>query len=75
MISNNVISERQAAYLKEDLTTQQLLYINHLIKSSLTKEEQVCFLDVSAGFDNYFVNEILGKVDQIKFHDSCNYSF
>ena len=45
VITNNVISERQAAYLKVDSTTQQLLYINHLIKSSGTKGliTQACF--------------------------------
>ena len=53
VISNNVISEQQAAYLKVDSTTQQILYINHLIKSSWTKGKitHACFLDVSAAFD------------------------
>ena len=59
-ISNNVISEQQAAYLKGDSTNQQLLYINHLIKSSWTKGKitQACFLDVPAAFDKSWVNGI-----------------
>ena len=49
VIPNNVITERQAAYFKGDSTTQQLLYINHMITSSWTKGfiTQACFLDVS----------------------------
>ena len=34
---NNLISDRQAAYLKGDSTIQQLLYIINLIRKSLTK--------------------------------------
>ena len=34
---NNVITERQAAYLKGDSTIQQLLYIIDLIRKSWTK--------------------------------------
>ena len=37
IISNNVISKYQATYLIGDSTTEQLLYINHLIKSYWTK--------------------------------------
>ena len=32
IMENNIISERQAAYLKGDSTTQQLLYIVHQIR-------------------------------------------
>ena len=73
VITNNVISERQAAYLKGDSTTQQLLYINHLIKSAWTKGciTQACFLDVSAAFDKCWVNGILAKLEQIKVEGSC----
>ena len=73
VISNNVISERQAAYLKGDSTTQQLLYINHLINSSRTKGfiTQACFLDVSAAFDKCWVNGTLEKLEQIKVEGSC----
>ena len=48
VVNNNVISECQAAYLKGDSRTKQLLYINNLIKSSGTKGfiTHAFFLDV-----------------------------
>ena len=71
--SNNIISERQAAYMKGDSTVQQLLYIVHLIKSSWTKGKitQGCFLDVSAAFDKCWVNGVLTKLQQVKVEGSC----
>ena len=72
-LTNNVISERQAAYLKGDSTTQQLLYLVHQIKSSWTKGKitQACFLDVSAAFDKCWINGLLAKLEQIQVQDSC----
>ena len=72
-LTNNVISERQAAYLKGDSTTQQLLYLVHQIKSSWTKGKitQACFLDVSAAFDKCWINGLLAKLEQIQVEDSC----
>ena len=70
-LTNNVISERQAAYLKGDSTTQQLLYLVHQIKSSWTKGKitQACFLDVSAAFDKCWINGLLAKLEQIQVED------
>ena len=47
---NNIITERQADYVKGDSTIQQLLYIINLIRKSWTKGciTQGLFLDVSA---------------------------
>ena len=72
-MSNNVISERQAAYIKGDSTTQQLLYIVHFIKTSWTKGNisQGCFLDVSAAFDKCWVNGMIAKLKQIKIEGKC----
>ena len=72
-ISNNIISERQAAYIKGDSTTQQLLYIVNFIKSSWTKGNisQGCFLDVSAAFDKCWVNGMIAKLEQIKIEGNC----
>ena len=72
-LTNNVISERQAAYLKGDSTTQQLLYLVHQIKSSWTegKITQACFLDVSAAFDKCWINGLVAKLEQIQVSDSC----
>ena len=50
---NNVISTKQAAYLKGDSTINQLIYILHKIRLSWTKGciTHGIFLDVSAAFD------------------------
>ena len=52
-IDNNIISERQAAYLKGDSTMSQLLYIVHYIRKNWGKSNivQAAFLDISAAFD------------------------
>jgi ribonuclease P/MRP protein subunit RPP40 len=70
-IENNIITERQAAYLKGDSTTQQLLYIIHKIKSSWTQGNitQGVFLDVSAAFDKCWHLGLLAKLKQISVED------
>ena len=72
-ISNNIISERQAAYLKGDSTTQQLLYIVNMIKTNWNKGNFThgCFLDASAAFDRCWVNGMLAKLRQIKVEGKC----
>ena len=52
-IENNIITEKQAAYLKGDSTVSQLLYIVHNIKENWTykKITQGLFLDISSAFD------------------------
>ena len=76
-ISNNIISERQAAYLKGDSTVQQLLYIVHLIRTSWTRGNvsQGVFLDVSAAFDKCWHSGLLAKLAQVKVEDSCHELF
>ena len=72
-ISNNVISDRQAAYLKGDSTTQQLLYIVNMIKTNWNQGNftQGCFLDASAAFDRCWINGMLAKLEQIKVEGKC----
>ena len=72
-MSNNIISERQAAYLKGDSTTQQLLYIVNMIKTNWNQGNfvQGCFLDASAAFDRYWINGMLAKLEQIKVEGKC----
>ena len=52
-IYHNIISDRQAAYLKGDSTITQLLYLVHNIRTSWGKSQisHGCFLDISAAFD------------------------
>ena len=73
-IKNNIISERQAAYMKGDSTIQQLLFIVHLIRKSWTKGNitQGIFLDVSAAFDKCWHSGLLAKLAQVKVEDSCH---
>ena len=65
---NNVISDRQAAYLKGDSTIQQLLYIVHMIRTTWTQKKimQGVFLDVSAAFDKAWHPGIIAKLEQVK---------
>ena len=52
-IENNLITEKQAAYLKGDSTVSQLLYMVHNIKQNWTNQNIThgLFLDVSSAFD------------------------
>ena len=65
---NDVISKRQAAYLKGDSTIQQLIYIVHLIRTTWTKKSimQGVFLDVSAAFDKAWHAGLIAKLEQVK---------
>ena len=66
-IYHDIISERQAAYLKGDSTISQLVYIVHLIRScwGSSKIVQGAFLDISAAFDKVWHNGLIAKLSQI----------
>ena len=72
VLENNLISERQAAYLKGDSTIHQLLYIIDLIRKSWVKGDitQGIFLDVSAAFDKCWHSGILARLKQAKVSGS-----
>jgi hypothetical protein len=63
---NNLVSDRQAAYLKGDSTTNQLLYIVHLIRSawSTANVAHGIFLDVHAAFDKVWHQGLIAKLEQ-----------
>ena len=65
-ISNNLISERQDAYLKGDSTISQLINIVHYIRScwGTSKIVQGAFLDISAAFDKVWHNGLIAKLSQ-----------
>ena len=67
----NVISDRQAAYLKGDSTITQLLYLVHQIRVSwgMSKIAHGCFLDISAAFDKVWHNGLIAKLEQIGIKD------
>ena len=66
-LENNVISERQGAYLKGDSTIHQLLYIIHHIKQNWGKGHIThgLFLDISAAFDKIWHRGLISKLQQI----------
>ena len=72
-IENNIITSRQATYVKGDSTIHQLLYIINLIRKSWTKGciTQGIFLDVSAAFDKCWHKGLLAKLKQAKIDNSC----
>ena len=67
LLSNNIISKQQAAYLPSDSTAQQLLSMIHLIKTTMASNNiaQGVFLDVSAAFDAVWHKGLLAKLEQI----------
>ena len=71
-IYHNVITDRQAAYLKGDSTITQLIYLVHQIRTSWGKGNisHGCFLDISAAFDKVWHRGLLAKLEQIGISDS-----
>ena len=71
-IDNEIISERQAAYLRGDSTIFQLLYIVHNIRMNWGHQKitQGLFLDVSSAFDKVWHNGLLAKLHQIGIEGS-----
>ena len=66
-LENQIITERQAAYLKGDSTVSQLLYMVHHIKQNWNNKSitQGLFLDVSSAFEKVWHNGLLAKLTQI----------
>ena len=67
LLDNNIITDKQAAYLPKDSTTNQLVYIVHQIKANWIKKKisHACFLDISAAFDAVWHNALIAKLKQI----------
>ena len=66
-IEYNIISEKQAAYMKGDSTIHQLLYIVHKIKQAWadSKCTHAVMLDVKAAFDKVWHSGLIAKLEQI----------
>ena len=69
--ANNIISDRQGAYLKGDSTIHQLLYIIHHIRKTWGSGNIThgVFLDISAAFDKIWHNGLIAKLNQIGVED------
>ena len=63
-IDNDIINERQAAYLKGDSTISQLIYIVHQIRVAWghSKIAHCAFLDISAAFDKVWHKGLIAKL-------------
>ena len=66
LVTNNIITDYQAAYLKGDSTTLQLLNLTHRIRQAWAEDKiaHAAFLDVSAAFDAVWHNGLLAKLKQ-----------
>ena len=71
--SNNIISDRQAAYLKGDSTITQLIYLVHTIRNAWGQGDmaQGIFLDISSAFDKVWHKGLLAKLFQIGIEDNA----
>ena len=70
-IENDLISQKQAAYLKGDSTVSQLLYIVHNIRYNWAQNKIThgLFLDVSSAFDKVWHKGLLAKLSQAGVDD------
>ena len=66
-LENNVISTRQATYIKGDSTVNQLLYIVHKIKLAWTGKKCTygLFMDVDGAFDKIWHKAMIAKLNSI----------
>ena len=66
-ITNKLISDRQAAYLKGDSTVSQLVYLTNKIRENwgYKKYTQIVWLDISSAFDKVWHSGLLSKLKQI----------
>ena len=70
---NNLITDRQAAYMKGDFPTNQLIYLTHLVRSTwaLGKIAHGLFLDVAAAIEKVWHKGLAAKLAHHGFTKSC----
>ena len=66
-LENQIISQKQAAYVRGDSTVNQLLYMVHKIKQAWTckKVTHGVFLDVDSAFDKIWHKGMIAKLHSI----------
>jgi hypothetical protein len=70
---NSIISDRQAAYLKGDSTTNQLLYLIQSIHTAWSKGNIAhgLYLDVQGAFDKVWHNGMIAKLNSVGVENEC----
>ena len=73
LTENHIISDRQAAYMKGDSTTNQLLYIFHQIRSAWQMGNicQAAFMDVDGAFEKVWHLGLHAKLEQACITDNA----
>ena len=73
LTENKLISIRQAAYLKGDTTTNQLLYIVNKIRSAWQQGNLVqgSFMDVDGVFEKVWRKGLIAKLEQASVTGNC----
>ena len=66
-LENQIISQKQAAYVRGDFTVNQLLYIIHKIKQAWTckKVTHGVFIDVDSAFYKIWHKDMIAKLHSI----------
>ena len=73
LTENNLITVRQAAYMKGDSTSNQLIYLTHLIRSTWQSGNIAhgLFLDVASAFEKVWHDGLIEKLKQNGITESC----
>ena len=71
LISNNLITTNQSGFKPGDSTTNQLLYLTHIIHSSfdlnMSREVRHVFLDMSKAFDKYDMKVYYSNLNKTEY--------
>lgn len=69
-MENNLLTEKNSGFKRQDSTVNQLLHITNIIGNALDQKEDAClvFLDISKAFDRVWHRGLLFKLRQFGIH-------